>query len=173
MGQQPNIELEISVLPRPTSHPAPPRRWSPTRPGDLTSPEEVPWGGAFGTIGPDTGYVMTLVRRRTIEPAPGEHLHNVEIGIAAIAAARASYFGRGPTPGDIDVAMTILGFLPEGMPADLIDRLAAERVGWMANLAHDDARARQLVASVPLENLAAPLDDLRARMARGESLILR
>jgi hypothetical protein len=58
------------------------------------------------------------------------------------------------------------------MPAELIDRLAADRVVWMANLGHDDARARRLVASVPVENLAAPLDDLRARMARGESLIL-
>jgi hypothetical protein len=172
MGQQPNIELEISDLPRPTSHPAAPRRWSPTRPGELTGPDQMPWGGAFGTIGPDTGYVMRLVRRRRIEPAPGEHLHNAEIGVAAIAAARASYFGRAPTPGDVDVAMTILGYLPEGMPGELIDRLATDRVVWMANLGHDDAKARRLVASVPVENLAAPLDDLRARMARGESLIL-
>lgn len=173
MGQQPNIELEISDLPRPTSHPAAPRRWSPDRPGELLGPDDVPWGGAFGTIGPDTGYVMALLRRRSIATGPGEHRHNAEVGITAIAAARASYFGRAPTPGDLDVAMTILGYLPDGMPGDLIDGLASDRVGWMANLGHDDARTRQLVAAVPIENLAAPLDDLRARMARGERLIQR
>ncbi|CAN5371255.1 MAG: hypothetical protein ACR2JP_09220 [Acidimicrobiia bacterium] len=173
MGQQPNIELEISDLPRPTSHPPAERRWSPDRPGDLYGPDDVPWGGAFGTIGPDTGYVMTLVRRLDIATGPGEHRNNAEVGIAALAAARASHFGRAPMGGDIDVAMTILGYLAEGMPEDLIDRLAADRIGWTANLGHDVGRTRQLVAAVPIEDLAAPLDDLRARMARGERLIQR
>ncbi|MBA2338424.1 MAG: hypothetical protein H0V96_11840 [Acidimicrobiia bacterium] len=173
MGQQPNIELEMADLPRPTSQPGAARRWSPDRPGDLAGPGDVPWGGVFGTIGPDTGYGLRLVRQRAIGLAGGEHLHNVEVGIAAVAAARASHFGRAPTPGDIDVAMTILGYLPEGMPPVLIEGLAADRVGWMANLGHDDARTRQLVAAVPIENLAAPLDDLRNRMGRGERLILR
>jgi hypothetical protein len=173
MGQQPNIELEISDLPRPTTHTSPPRRWAPNRPGDFLGPGEVPWGGAFGTVGPDPGYALRLVRQRDIDTAPGESRHNAEVGIAAIAAARAPYFGRAPTPGDIDVAMTILGYLPDGIPAALVDRLATERPAWMVNLAHDDARTRRLVAAVPVENLAAPLDDLRARMAAGESLILR
>ena len=173
MGQQPNIELEIADLPRPTGHPPAPRRWSPNRPGELTSPDQVPWGGAFGTIGPDTGYAMKLVRERTIPLGPGEHTLNAEIGIAAVAAARASYFGRAPTPGDVSVAMTILGYVPDGMPPDLLAQLATDRVRWMVNLGHDDAKVRQLVAGVPLENLAAPLEDLCARMERGERLILR
>ena len=173
MGQQPNIELEISDLPRPSPSRLPERRWRPTRPGELTSPEEVPWGGAFGTTGPDTGYALRLIADRDIPLAPGEHRENAEAALTALAGARASHFSRAPTPTDIDVAMTILGYMPDGMPEELIDSLAADRVGWLAGLGHDWAKARELVAGVPIESLAAPLEDLRARMAEGERLILK
>jgi len=173
MGQQPNIELEISDLPRPRPAPAPARRWRPQRPGELTSPSDVPWGGAFGTTGPDTGYALRLVHDRTLALAPGEDRHNAEAGIVALAAARASHFGRAPTGVDIDVATTILGYAPEGLPDDLVASLVTHRVKWLANLGHDSAKTRVLVAAVPIENLAAPLADLRARMAAGERLILR
>jgi len=173
MGQQPNIELEIADLPRPRPAPDPARRWKPGRPGEMHSPEEVPWGGAFGTTGPDTGFVFRLIGARELAVAPGEDHHDAETGIAALAAARASYFGRAPTGRDVDVAMTILGYTTEGFPDDLIAELQNDRQPWLTNLGHDPARARALVASVPIENLAAPLDSLRTRMAAGERLILR
>ena len=69
MGQQPNIELEIADLPRPRPAPDPARRWKPSRPGELHSPEEVPWGGAFGTTGPDTGFVYRLIAEKDGEPS--------------------------------------------------------------------------------------------------------
>ncbi len=172
MGQQPNIELEIADLPRPRPGPDPARRWKPGRPGELGSPAEVPWGGAFGTTGPDTGYVYRLISVRHLDLAPGEDHHNAEAGVAALAAARASHFGRAPTARDVDVAMTILGYSPEGIPEDLIAGLRRERQHWLANLGHDAAKARALVAAVPIESLAAPLEDLRAHMERGERLIL-
>ncbi len=173
MGQQPNIELEIADLPRPRPAPDPARRWKPDRPGELGSPEDMPWGGAFGTTGPDTGFVYRLIRQRNLDLVPGEDHHSAEAGVAALAAARASHFGRAPIERDVDVAMTILGYAPEGLPVELIAGLRRERLDWLANLSHDPARARALVAAVPIENLAAPLDDLRARMAAGERLILR
>lgn len=172
MGQQPNIELEIADLPRPEPAPAPARRWRPQRPGELQSPGDVPWGGAFGTTGPDAGYALLLVRERTAMLASAEDIHNVEAALMALAAARASHYGRAPTVRDVDVAMTILGYAPDGLPEDLISDLVRDRVRWLANLSHDAPKARALVAAVPIENLAAPLDDLRARMATGERLIL-
>ena len=173
MGQQPNIELEIADLPRPRPAPDPARRWSPRRPGELHTPEEVPWGGAFGTTGPDTGFVYRLIAERDLALAPGEDHHDAEAGVAALAAARASYFGRAPTGRDVDAAMTILGYVTEGFPDDLIAGLQTARQAWLTNLGHDPSRARTLVASVPVENLAAPIDSLRTRMAAGERLILR
>jgi hypothetical protein len=173
MGQQPNIELEISDLPRPRPAPSPARRWRPQRPGELTTPDEVPWGGAFGTTGPDTGYALRLVRGRNLVLAPSENRHNAEVGIVALAGARASYFGRAPIARDVDVAIMILGLTAEGIPSAMLESLARDRVKWLAGLGHDPAKARALVASVPIENLAAPLEDLRARMAAGERLILR
>lgn len=173
MGQQPNIELEISDLPRPKAAPAPARRWSPRRPGEMTTPQEVPWGGAFGTTGPDTGYALKLVRGRDLVLLAGEDRHNAEVAIAALVGARASHFGRAPIARDVDVAITILGLAPSGLPSDLVTTMAKQRIKWFANLGHSPAKARELVASVPIENLAAPLEDLRARMAAGERLILR
>jgi hypothetical protein len=172
MGQQPNIELEISDLPRPRPTPEAARRWKPRRPGELGSPSEVPGGGAFGTTGPDTGFVYRLIGQRALALADGEDHHKAEAGLAVLAGARASHFGRAPTSRDVDVAMTILGYSPEGIPEEVIVALCRDRQAWLANLGHDPSRARALVAAVPIENLAAPLEDLRARMSAGERLIL-
>ena len=62
MGQQPNMPLTMADLPRPEPHPGPARGWRAGRPGDPSSPADVPWGGAFGTPGPDTGYALRLLR---------------------------------------------------------------------------------------------------------------
>jgi hypothetical protein len=173
MGQQPNIELEISDLPRPVGHPGAPRRWRPERPGELGSPEEIPWGGAYGTAGPDTGYVLRLLADRHLRTVPGESHHNAEAGVAAVAAARASHFGRGPIGQDIDAASLLLGYDRDGVPDDLADETEAARPAWVANLGHDAAKARALVASVPLDVLVLHPDEIRGRLATGERLLLR
>lgn len=171
MGQQPNIELEISDLPRPVPATAPPRRWRPSRPGELGSPEEVPWGGPFGTTGPDTGYALKLAGTRSLELGEGEHRHNVEAAIVAIAGARASFFGRAPTDDDVDSALLLLGLDAEGLPEGFVAGLAADRVRWLANLAHDHARRRRLVASIAVETLAMSPAEIRSHMADGRRLV--
>jgi hypothetical protein len=173
MGQQPNIELEISDLPRPTPTTAAPRRWKPSRPGELGSPEEVPWGGAFGTAGPDTGYALKLVAALPIPLKNGERRHNVEAALVAIAGARASAEGRAPTDEDLDVAMLLLGFDVEGLPEDLVTGLETDRVEWLANLGHDNAKARALVTSISRDVLASSPDAIRQRMRSGERLVDR
>ena len=143
MGQQQNIPITLADLPGATAKPAAPRPWRPDRPGDITSPQQMPWGGAFGTPGPDTGYALRLIRRRGLELEPGIR-RDVEAAILAIASARASALGRAPVPDDIDVAMDLLG---------LDDSAAVSR---FAGIAHDNARLRGLVEAVPLETLMAP-----------------
>lgn len=161
MGQQPNIPLGLEDLPRSTPKPGAPRRWSPNRPGDLTSPEEVPWGGAFGTPGPDTGYALTLLRKRHLDLLPGESRSDAEAALGAVMAARASRLGRAPVAADAEVAEAILGF-------GSVD--PSRRRSWTAGLAHDPGRARRLVAAVDPEALVASPEEVRDRARRGERM---
>lgn len=107
MGQQPNMPLTIEDLPRPEPHPAPARRWRAQRPGDPSSPADVPWGGAFGTPGPDTGYALQLL-------AGGAHRPEEYLALATIMAARASRLGRAPVAADADAARIILDLAGPG-----------------------------------------------------------
>lgn len=136
MGQEPNISLGVEDLPRATPKPAPARRWTPTRPGEVGSPAEMPWGGAFGTPGPDIGYAIRIVRERGL---PGGV--DVETAVVAVMAARASAVGRAPTATDVDVALELLG-LPSQAAVDALD-----------GIAHDSKRLRALLADIPREQL--------------------
>jgi hypothetical protein len=160
----------MSDLPRPTSKPAPARRWSPQRPGDLKTPQDVPTGGAFGAIGPDTGYAALLIADREIALAPNEDRHQVDAAVTALAGARASRCGRAPTGEDIDIALLLLGYDEE---AQADPDLAAERQGWLAGLGHGSAGGRGLVAAVRPEVLTSTPGEIRARRRAGEALIER
>jgi len=146
VGQQPNIPITLADLPRATAKPAAPGRWRPHRPGEITSPDAMPWGGLFGTPGPDTGYALRLLRGRAL-PGGDEHRADVEAAILAIVSARGSALGRAPVPQDIDLVIDLLGL---GDP----DRLAA-----LDGIAHDHARLRGLVEAAPREVLMAPARD--------------
>ncbi len=162
MGQQPNVQLHLEDLPRPRPHPAPARRWSARRPGDLAGPEQVPWGGAFGRPGPDTGYALRLLAGRPLALAEGEPRADAERLAAALMAARASRLGRAPVAGDAEVAEMILGLHPGGAAAgDERRRFAA----------HDAEGLRQLLEAVDAGLLAASPAEVRARRAAGEQLI--
>ena len=162
MAQEPNVQLEIEDLPRPTPKPAPARRWRPERPGEITSPDDMPWGGAFGTPGPDAGYALAILARRDLDLLPGEDRHDVEAALAALMAARASRFGRAPVVGDAVVAEAVLGFGTDD---------PSWRRRWTANAAHDTDLQRRLVAAVdPDVWLVAP-EEARGRVAAGETLV--
>ncbi|MEX1208653.1 MAG: hypothetical protein WEE36_08665 [Acidimicrobiia bacterium] len=142
MGQQPNIPITVADLPRATAKPPAARRWRPDRPGDLVSPEQVPWGGAFGTPGPDTGYALRLLRRRAIE-VPAGMRDDVEAALMAIISARSSALGRAPVGPDIDLAIGLLD-LPAGAEA-------------VSGIAHDHSRLRRLVEAIPRDVLMGPV----------------
>ncbi len=146
VAQEPNIELDGAVLPRQDLSTAAPRRWSPHRPGELGAPEEVPWGGAFGRPGPDTGWVLRLIRRAEFDR--GDRPDELEELVANVAAARASLYGRAPVPQDIEVALVLLGLRPHQLPPDLADRLALERRAWLDQAAHEKAKGAAFMASI-------------------------
>lgn len=171
MGQQPNIPLTMEDLPRPVPRPAAPRRWTPRRPGDMDGPADMPWGDHFGTPAPDAGYALRLVRDQEPDLPSGESRADAEAAIAAVASARASHFGRAPTMKDVETAMVILGYDDEGVPRPLVAGLAADRLHWVANLAHRPGAAADLVARVPVSVLGSSPEQLRGRMAAGERLI--
>ena len=164
MGQQPNIELEISQLPRPEPAPGPPRRWSPDRPGDIESPDDVPWGGAYGTVGPDAGYALKLAASLRPTTVDGRAAADIEAVAAAIAAARASLRGRAPSSADVVVAYTLLGH------DDVLDEpiAAAVQEGWATAITGAARRVdvvRAVVASIPPDLLAGELDSVRSELS--------
>ena len=146
MGQQPNIPITLADLPRATPKPAAPRRWRQHRPGEITAPDEMPWGGLYGTPGPDTGYALRLLRRREL-PGGEEYRADVEAAILAVVSARGSALGRAPVGPDIDIAISLLGLHDPG------------RVAELDGISHDHARLRGLVEGLSRETLMAPAGD--------------
>jgi hypothetical protein len=173
VGQQPNIELEMSDLPRPRPKPDAPTGWIPGRPGELDGPDDMKRGGGFRTSGPDAGYALSLVAKRYFGLADGEHRGNANLAVAAVAAARSSLFGRGPTKTDVDMALVLLGYDAEGVPEETISALAMARLEWFAAAGHHPAKLNEFVSGIGDESLKLTADQVRHRMAQGEQLVTR
>jgi hypothetical protein len=141
----------------------------PSRPGDLAGPGEVPWGGAFGTPGPDTGYALRLVASRAWALEPAEDRHDVEAAAAALMAARASHCGRAPVVADAEVAELLLGLSPD---AEAAPSLAGRRARVLPGIAHRAAALRALVASVDAAVLVAAPIEVADRIAAGEDVFV-
>jgi hypothetical protein len=163
MAQQPNIELQVPDIQQGASGTGPERPWAPNRPGELTG-TGMPWGGAFGMPGPDAGYALRLVVRRDLILADHEHRVDADVAVAAVAAARSSLVGRGPTKGDIDAAIVILGY-------DADSDFGPSRAAAIGGSAHHPLRIRRLIAGIPADVYDSTADELRERVASGESLI--
>jgi hypothetical protein len=171
VGQQPNIELEISDLPRPRPKPDPARAWVPGRPGELGGPEDMKWGAGFGVTGPDAGYAMTLTKSRVMTLADGEHRGNAEAAVAAVAAARSSLYGRAPTKQDIDFALVVLGYDTTDLPTDIVFELGEKRLVWFAAVGHQPGRLTSFLSRIERSVLRLSAAEARAMMARGDHLI--
>ena len=155
MGQQPNVDINRSDLPRPTPDTDPPRRWRPNRPGVIVSPHQMPWGGAFGTPGPDMGWALKLVRAADLP----ERSDGLELVLAALMAARASHFGRAPVPEDLEVAKILAGY-GEGLPAEFLER----RQRWIDATAHEPSPGRAAVTDVEPDLLELKPDQIKRRL---------
>lgn len=157
MGQQPNFELDASDLPRVSLEPGVARRSAVARPGEITTPEETVSGGAFGRPGPDTGWVIRLVKATEFDRSE----RGIEGVVASVAAARAAHNGRGPTSSDVEVALILLGLRPEGIPDDVVTQLSSARAKWLHKAAHEKVKGRSFLAQLSPGLLSADPERVR------------
>ncbi len=162
MAQQPNIELALDDLPRlePAPHAA---AWVQGRPGEITSPGQAPWGGSFGRPGPDTGWALKLVAAAEFDR--GARPAVLESIVAGVASARAGTAGRGPKAEDVEVALTLLGLRPEGLPESIVTELSAARAKAIDHAAHERDKGRSFIDSIPVDRLTATPADLVRMLA--------
>jgi hypothetical protein len=151
MGQQPNVELTESDLPRRSLQPAPPRGWRSSKPGIPHGPEDVPTGGTFGVTGPDPGWALKLVGRADLPDEPG--LREVVTGLVM---ARAAALGRAAVPEEIEAALVLCGYGEEVPPA-VIER----RKRWLSAVPHEARPGETAVADVDRELLADKPERIR------------
>jgi hypothetical protein len=107
----------------------------------MGSPDDVPWGGAFGTPGPDIGFALRIVRSMEL-PGSARLRNDIESAVVAVMAARASAIGRAPTAPDVAIALELL-------------ELDASNAQSVAGVAHDRARLSALVAEIAPDRLVA------------------
>lgn len=129
MAQQPNVELSPTDLPTPVLEPAPARRQKIPRPGVITTPAEKPTGPGYGTPGPDTGWALRVVAKSDLPDGVTPRIRRL---LAALMGARAAYFGRAPTYGDLQLALHLVG-----LGEKRTDELAARRRRWLAAMSHE------------------------------------
>lgn len=158
MGQQPNIELELDDLPRPEHEPGAPGGWRPSRPGEITTPADMPMGGVFGNPGPDTGWVAKLVKQAEFE----RETNDIEAVVATIASARASVFGRGPVPDDVEAALIVLGLRENGIDPVTLADLERRRGIWLSKTHHEVVPGRSVLDEIDRSFLHQSVDDMRA-----------
>ena len=143
--------------------------WRAVRPGDLDPAEPIrKKGNLFGTPGPDGGYALTLAERfhdriRAVFP---ETVHDAEVLGAQFAMRRGGVLGRAPIQPDVELGLTLFGWLGDP-PADLVEwrRLAVTNVG------HDYARRTTLIEAIPEWVVRHRVDDIRARMGEWRHLL--
>ncbi len=142
-----------------------PRRWVPTRPAEVQVPRRA--GLAMtGNPGPDQGYALRLARRYTsqLRLVEGEHLADVELGVALLAARRAGSIGRAPCAHDLRAMLALWGFLVDQPPEGLVD----ERRRVFLGVSHDYSRQRALVGRVPEETMRLTPPQIEGQVAAGD-----
>ena len=166
MPTDPYVPNDIDSDPRqlpnlaPGVHMPPAGSWRADRPGDLVAGQ--PHGDMLGSPGPDVGYARLLVERRRVRfvISPLEPRDDVEAVVAELAMKRAASFGRAPVLADIDVAMELLGYA-----GDVPLETPVWRLHLVHEAAHEYAKRRRIIDSVPLEVLQLPLERVAESMA--------
>ncbi|HUZ19754.1 MAG TPA: hypothetical protein VMU75_04180 [Acidimicrobiales bacterium] len=159
------IPLEDEV--RPGYRLEPPKPWTPHRPADYRA-GAFPRTTGSGVPGPDQGYALRLARRfdERLELAPGEHADDVIAGAVSLALRRAARFGRAPVITDIELVLTLFGYLGDA-PRELVER----RRGLFQGASHDYWQRRALAHLVPDATLQLTPAEVRGRLADWSDLI--
>jgi len=140
-----------------------PESWKPGRKGEISGLQ--PEGSRLGYQGPDQGYVLLLSEcmRDKVLVQKGEHVEDALHGCVNIALKRASLFSRAPVIYDLDIALTIWGWLDPQPPADLVAR-RRELFEGVAHITHHYGEGRLIADLVPESTLRLTPDQVRAAM---------
>lgn len=117
------------------------------KPGLLHSVHRVE-GTGVGTPAPGEGYALTIAARECakLDFAHPHDAPDVTMGVALVAAKRASLIGRGPTLGDVRVALAHFGL-------DGGATVTRDLTGPFLGLAHSYAAQRRFVDAVAASDL--------------------
>lgn len=156
----------VPVPPGRTRHyESPPRRpiGITDRPAELVGGQ--PDFRGLGRQGPDQGYALKLVRalEDDVSLRAGEAWADVAAGAVVLALKRASIFGRAPVKADLQVALTMWGFLDEEPAAELVTTRRAAFAGL--HHPHHYAEARRLADAAPEGALRATPQETARRYA--------
>lgn len=139
MAQQPNVELTLDDLPRPTPQPGSAKKARDDKPGIPKGPADVPRGGRFGTTGPDPGWALHLLSQVEL-PDDDPRLPKVVTGLML---ARSAVLGRAPVPEDIEVALVLCGYFDDP-PREIVER----RKRWLQAVPHETRPGETAVAEI-------------------------
>jgi hypothetical protein len=131
----------------------PPELGRAPKPG-LERSAHPPTGTGYGTPAPGEGYALTMAARQC-HKLVFEHPHDrddVTVGVALVAAKRASVIGRQPTLGDVHVAMDYFGLRTDSP----VSRVTTKP---FRGLAHSYVAQRRFVDAVPGEQLVSGAND--------------
>lgn len=170
MGRQPNVELVEAERPVKKLTRAAEPRWTQRRPGEITSPSEMPSGGSFGRPGPDTGWGLSMIRAASFDR--GRRPRAVEKLLCALVGARASHARRGPVRQDLEVALSLLGLhgaYPVHGPAP--EEIGRCREKWLDALSHEPWPGRSALAAIPVDLLNDSPERVRSRLLADPSLL--
>jgi len=145
-----------------------PDDWRQDRVAELTGPD-MPTGRDLGTPGPDQGYAMLLADELfagRVVTSDGVRVEDALAGCVVVASARAALFGRAPVAKDVELALTLFGFLG-GAPADLV----TWRTPRFQAVAHHYREQRQIADAVPESTLRLTPAAVRARLDDWRSLV--
>jgi hypothetical protein len=140
-----------------------PDGWQPGRPGEIEGRQ--PAGDRLGYQGPDQGYIITLARRAEgrVRVSAGESIDDALRGCSLIALRRASMFGRAPSVYDLNLALSLWGYLSDAPPADLVAVRKELFIG--VGHVHHYKEGRAIADMVPESTLRLSPDDVAAQFA--------
>jgi hypothetical protein len=141
-----------------------PAGWTPGRPGEIEGRQPV--GERLGYQGPDQGYIITLAKRAEgrVRVTAGEHTEDALRGCSLIALRRASLFGRAPAVHDLNLALSLWGFLSDNPPADLV-AVRKELFSGVGNAVHHYKEGRAIADLVPESTLRLSPEQVAAQFA--------
>lgn len=153
MAQPSFSPVPIAGEVRPTMTTATPELGRAPKPGLERSARRVS-GVGEGTNAPGEGYAQTIAERECAKLifAHPHDVHDVTVGVASVAAKRASLIGRGPTLGDVHVAMDLFD-LRTSSP------VSRETTKPFVGLGHSYPAQRRFVDAVSAAKLTSDAND--------------